>query len=148
MMQSQLVILGLSLFSLTCWSGVRAEELEEFQGANVCTRNEAYQTTIKVSEVKPIQIREYKWCLAVPPQCSKYRLEYKTVYHDQIITKTRLVHECCKGYTIDHTGKRIRKVTAWVRTTIQFSLIRAVNMRMRGMRKLLVATPFEDGAVV
>jgi hypothetical protein len=39
-----------------------------------------YTTTVRVSEQKPYQVREYTWCFNFPPRCSKYKINFKTVY--------------------------------------------------------------------
>ena len=54
---------------------------------------------VRVPKKKMVQTRYYGWCLAVPPKCTKYRMEVKTVYENETITKTRPVEDCCKGYT-------------------------------------------------
>lgn len=43
-----------------------------------------YTVTVNVSEQKPYQVRENKWCFAVPPRCSSYRMEFKTVYKTEV----------------------------------------------------------------
>lgn len=57
-----------------------------------------YTVTVRVSEEQPYQVREFVWCLNVPPRCSKYKIKFKTVYKDQNLVKTRPVEECCQGY--------------------------------------------------
>lgn len=57
-----------------------------------------YTVKVRVSEQQPYQVREFVWCLNVPPRCSKYQIKFKTVYKDQNLVKTRPVEECCKGY--------------------------------------------------
>ena len=39
-------------------------------------------------------------------------------------------------------------VMAWVRTRTQFSIIRAVDLRLRGTRRKVYGIPFQDGAAV
>lgn len=58
-----------------------------------------YTTTVRVSEQQPYQVREYVWCLNMPPRCSKYKIMFKTVYKTQNLVRTRPVEDCCKGYT-------------------------------------------------
>lgn len=61
---------------------------------------------MRVSEQQPYQVREYVWCLNVPPRCSKYKIMFKTVYKTQNLVKTRPVEDCCKGYTKSNTEDR------------------------------------------
>ncbi|XP_038223185.1 protein draper [Zerene cesonia] len=76
------------------------------EGPNVCTRQEAYTTTIRVSEQQPYQVKEYAWCLSVPPRCSKYKVKFRQVYKTQTLVKQRPVEECCKGYAPDARGEQ------------------------------------------
>lgn len=62
--------------------------------------------SVRVSDTQPYQIREYTWCLNVPPRCSKYTIKFRTVYRNQVLTKTRPVQECCKGYTENTAGDK------------------------------------------
>ncbi|KAK9737372.1 Brain and reproductive organ-expressed protein (BRE) [Popillia japonica] len=68
------------------------------QGPNVCTKQEIYTITVTVSEKQPYQVREYVWCLSVPPRCSKYTIKYKIVNKAQTLFKSRPVEQCCDGY--------------------------------------------------
>lgn len=43
-----------------------------------------YPTTVRVSEQKPMTIREYTWCFRFPPRCSKYKVKYRTVYKIEV----------------------------------------------------------------
>jgi hypothetical protein len=76
------------------------------EGPNVCTTQESYTTTVRVSEQQPYQVREYVWCLNFPPRCSKYKIKFKTVYKTQNLVKFRPVDECCKGYTRSNSEDR------------------------------------------
>lgn len=57
-----------------------------------------YTITVTVSEKQPYQVREYVWCLSVPPRCSKYTIKYKIVNKAQTLFKSRPVEQCCDGY--------------------------------------------------
>lgn len=46
----------------------------------VCCAVCRYTTTVRVSEQKPYQVRDYTWCFNFPPRCSKYKINFKTVY--------------------------------------------------------------------
>lgn len=46
----------------------------------VCCAVCRYTTTVRVSEQKPYQVRAYTWCFNFPPRCSKYKINFKTVY--------------------------------------------------------------------
>ncbi|CAG7730461.1 unnamed protein product [Allacma fusca] len=64
----------------------------------VCNHVEKYNTTVTVSEQKPVRVREFVWCLAVPPRCSRYITKIKTIQRNQSIEKTRSKAVCCKGF--------------------------------------------------
>ncbi|TGZ51174.1 Multiple epidermal growth factor-like domains protein 10 [Temnothorax longispinosus] len=87
------------------------------EGPHVCTRQETYTITMKVSEKKPYTVRDIKACFIViiPRWCTTYSLEYETVYKIQVgylirvyenVIKQRPVKECCKGYTETTKGDR------------------------------------------
>ncbi|KAL0115633.1 hypothetical protein PUN28_010860 [Cardiocondyla obscurior] len=76
------------------------------EGPNICTRQDTYTITVKVSEQKPYTVRENTWCFSFPPRCSKYKVVYRTVYKEQELTKQRPVEECCKGYAETTNGER------------------------------------------
>ncbi|XP_047344535.1 protein draper-like isoform X4 [Vespa velutina] len=78
---------------------ISTSALAVLEGPNVCTRQDTYKITVKVSEQKPYTVRENTWCLSFPPRCSKYKVVFKTVYREQEITKQKPVEECCSGYT-------------------------------------------------
>ncbi|TGZ49976.1 Multiple epidermal growth factor-like domains protein 10 [Temnothorax longispinosus] len=95
---------------------------ESLEGPNVCTRQETvivggiyesechfrYTITVKVSERQPYTVRVSSLCWGWQYGCSSttYRIEYETVYKNQIVTKQRSVKECCKGYTETTKGDR------------------------------------------
>ncbi|XP_049797958.1 multiple epidermal growth factor-like domains protein 10 [Schistocerca nitens] len=62
---------------------VIAAPVSGLEGPNVCVRDEPYTTTTRVSERKAYQVREHTWCFNIPPRCSKYKLNFKTVYKTQ-----------------------------------------------------------------
>ncbi|KAF2348303.1 EMI domain [Trinorchestia longiramus] len=68
-------------------------------GPNVCSKQETYTSLVNVSVVKAYRVRTFVFCLSIPPKCSKYKMNYKTVYKTQSQTKTRTVDVCCSGYT-------------------------------------------------
>ncbi|CAH2244169.1 jg23475 [Pararge aegeria aegeria] len=71
------------------------------EGPNVCTRQESYVTTVRISEQQPYQVKEFSWCFNVPPRCSKYKIKFKQVLKTQTLVKQRPVEECCEGYAPD-----------------------------------------------
>ncbi|KAL3222388.1 hypothetical protein MRX96_050010, partial [Rhipicephalus microplus] len=75
-------------------------------GPNVCTKQESYLTTVRVSYNKPYQVRTYTWCLAFPPRCSKYRIAHTVAYKTEAKETTRSVKVCCKGYVETADGSR------------------------------------------
>ncbi|XP_066581740.1 protein draper isoform X5 [Prorops nasuta] len=76
------------------------------EGPNICTRQETYKVTVKISEQKPYSVREQVWCWSFPPKCTNYKVVYKTIYREEELVKQRPVEECCKGYTRTNNGDR------------------------------------------
>ena len=68
------------------------------QGPNVCSRVETYVITVNVSELVSYTLREKNWCFSMPPRCSTNRMLFKTVIKPQMLTKQRLIDECCEGF--------------------------------------------------
>lgn len=63
-------------------------------------------TTVVVTDLKPYQIRDYVWCLNIPPRCSKFRIEFKTVTKIETHTKLKPKEECCEGYFRNNNESR------------------------------------------
>lgn len=63
-----------------------------------CIFNSRYTTTVTVTEQKPYQVKEYSWCFNIPPKCSKYKIEYRTIKKVETLPKKRPVEYCCPGY--------------------------------------------------
>ncbi|CAG0920227.1 unnamed protein product [Notodromas monacha] len=78
----ELVMLVLTGVVVTCF--LIGETSAELKGANVCTKQETYVDTVKVSYHKPYQVRTHTWCLAVPPRCTKYKIAYKIGYRNEV----------------------------------------------------------------
>ena len=80
----------------------------ELTGENVCTKQETFQVAVKVTtEIKyfflrniwtslepndiqvqtqqPYQLRTYAWCWAIPPKCSRYKIQMKTVFKTEVV---------------------------------------------------------------
>ena len=64
------------------------------------------------------------------------------VLHREFLSfQKRLSHALAEKWS-----KSLSQVTAWVRIKIQFSIIRAVSLRLRGTRKNIRSLGVEDGA--
>ncbi|XP_049770664.1 nascent polypeptide-associated complex subunit alpha, muscle-specific form-like [Schistocerca cancellata] len=70
-------------------------------GEHVCHRKETYNVTMKVRSKEPVTLRTYEWCMKVPPRCSKYHTELREVDRTQVVSRDRLVEECCAGFQKD-----------------------------------------------
>lgn len=60
---------------------------------------------MKVTEQKPYQVKEYVWCLNIPPKCSKYKIEYRSEIKTISVPKKRPVEYCCEGYGLTSDGQ-------------------------------------------
>lgn len=69
------------------------------------TAHFSYTTTIRVSEQEAYQTKTYSWCFSVPPRCTSYKVNFRTVFKTQKLLKYRPVEECCAGYAPDSKGE-------------------------------------------
>lgn len=76
----------------------------ELEGPNVCKRQEEYTVSVVTTESQAYQERANTWCWSVPPRCSQYKIKFRTVNKTQILPKSRIVKECCKGYGLNLKG--------------------------------------------
>ena len=40
---------------------------------------------IQVQTQQPYQLRTYAWCWAIPPKCSRYKIQMKTVFKTEVV---------------------------------------------------------------
>ena len=89
----------------------------------------SYTVPVKVQTQQPYQLRTYAWCWSIPPKCSRYKIQMKTVFKTeviisiilvvqqgkrqwifnfqfllQMIPKIRTVSECCRGFSRSSNG--------------------------------------------
>ncbi|XP_014274020.1 protein draper isoform X2 [Halyomorpha halys] len=89
------------LVSVLIFNTFKCQEQNNFlEGPNVCTRQELYNVTKRVEEIKPTIVKSYVWCMKIPPRCSLYETQNATIYVDKVVTEVRNVDECCKGYMV------------------------------------------------
>lgn len=70
----------------------------ELTGDNVCLQKERVPVHVTKTFPKNVTVRQYEWCLNVPPRCSFYT--YKTVQEQRAVVEyeTRIVRKCCPGF--------------------------------------------------
>ncbi|KAF5275949.1 hypothetical protein FQA39_LY00745 [Lamprigera yunnana] len=68
------------------------------QGDNICPDVERFTTNVTQYVLHTATIRNYKWCLSVPPRCSYYIEEKR--YVPTVIEKSefRTINKCCPGF--------------------------------------------------
>ncbi|XP_047100335.1 nascent polypeptide-associated complex subunit alpha, muscle-specific form-like [Schistocerca piceifrons] len=88
-----------------------------------------YNVTMKVRSKEPVTLRTYQWCMKVPPRCSKYHTELREVDRTQVVSRDRLVEECCAGFQKDQdrcvpvaddpsqAAREYTPVPEWITTT-------------------------------
>jgi len=64
-------MLLLVLFALTLSSA--AEESPKLLGENVCIEQTPKNVTTKISYMESHDVKEYTWCLKVPPRCPVWK---------------------------------------------------------------------------
>lgn len=102
--------LGLSLLLLAITVASQQQNQlivdDELDGPNVCKEVEQYQLFVTAPREVTYQERYQKWCVAVPPRCSAYRVKTKTVNETSSVTKERILKKCCTGYEKNQQGDR------------------------------------------
>ena len=43
-----------------------------------------YTVPVKVQTQQPYQLRTYAWCWSIPPKCSRYKIQMKTVFKTEV----------------------------------------------------------------
>lgn len=46
----------------------------------------SYNVTVRITEKKPVQRKEYVWCMKIPPRCSKYTIDFVDLFKDEVKT--------------------------------------------------------------
>ncbi|XP_055841144.1 protein draper isoform X3 [Episyrphus balteatus] len=103
----KIIYLVLALGIFTAIYSINAEVLEEeseLEGPHVCKKTENYNVEVTTTEMQSFQERVSIWCWNVPPRCSTYRLKTKKVNKTQILSKSRIVKDCCEGYELNPEG--------------------------------------------
>ncbi|XP_062710528.1 uncharacterized protein LOC109409735 isoform X2 [Aedes albopictus] len=104
--------LGISVLILWASSLTAAVQVDEvvvddqLDGPNVCKEVEQYQLFVTAPREVTYQERYQKWCVAVPPRCSAYRVKTKIVNETSSVTKERILKKCCTGYEKNQQGDR------------------------------------------
>ena len=44
----------------------------------------SYKLPVKVQTQQPYQLRTYAWCWSIPPKCSRYKIQMKTVFKTEV----------------------------------------------------------------
>ncbi|XP_058838776.1 protein draper isoform X4 [Topomyia yanbarensis] len=79
---------------------------DDLEGPNVCKEVEQFQLFVTAPREVTYQERYQKWCVAVPPRCSAYRVKTKIVNETTSVTKERILKKCCGGYEKNDAGLR------------------------------------------
>nr|XP_022919734.1 uncharacterized protein LOC111428453 isoform X2 [Onthophagus taurus] len=76
----------------------------ELVGDNVCQDEERYMVNVTRHFLRNITIRDYEWCLQVPPRCSTYKVQQindsRTVEEERV----KYIKTCCSGYKLSNKG--------------------------------------------
>lgn len=79
---------------------------DDLEGPNVCKEVEQFQLFVTAPREVTYQERYQKWCVAVPPRCSAYRVKTRIVNETTSVTKERILKKCCAGYEKNKAGDR------------------------------------------
>ncbi|XP_044731414.1 rhoGEF domain-containing protein gxcJ-like [Chrysoperla carnea] len=67
-------------------------------GDNICLEQERYVAAVRKPFKKPVHVREYKWCLQIPPRCEEDKIIYVDDYKTEDEERIRIIEKCCTGY--------------------------------------------------
>ncbi len=58
-----------------------------------------YQQSVRVQSQQPYKLRTYTWCWSIPPKCSRYKIQMKTVFKTEVINYYCILmglRKCCR----------------------------------------------------
>lgn len=96
-------ILGLSQSVEISENEVSDIELKE-NAENVCIDQEVQNKILNITYIQSIDVKEYTWCLKIPPKCVTYRTKLVTRWKEENTTRVVNVRSCCPGYQNNGKG--------------------------------------------
>ena len=83
-------------------------EAVELVGENVCIDQTTELKVINVTYLQSHDVKEYTWCLKIPPRCPKWVTKMVTRVKPKEIMRVVNHHRCCQGFAAD--GNRCEPV--------------------------------------
>ncbi len=79
-------------------------------GDNVCIEQTIQNNTVNVTYLQSVSVKEYTWCLGVPPRCPVWKQKLVTRYKEKEVSRVVNHQNCCKGYryALVHTFLNVR----------------------------------------
>jgi len=78
-------------------------ELKE-NAENVCIDQRVQNQIINVTFIQSQDVKDYTWCVKIPPRCVVYRTKLVTRYREENVTRVVNIRSCCPGYEPDGQG--------------------------------------------
>ena len=83
-------------------SGVYTDEEDEsninLAGENVCIEQTIQNSTVNVTYLQSVSVKEYTWCVQIPPRCPEWRTKMVTRYKEKEVSRVVNHRNCCPGY--------------------------------------------------
>jgi len=71
---------------------------------NVCIDQQVKNQIINITYIQSQDVKDYTWCVKIPPRCVTYRTKLVTRYKQENVTRVVNVRSCCPGYEPDGKG--------------------------------------------
>ena len=83
-------------------SGVYTDEEDEadvhLAGENVCIEQTIQNSTVNVTYLQSVSVKEYTWCIHILPRCPEWRTKMVTRYKEKEVSRVVNHRKCCPGY--------------------------------------------------
>jgi len=85
---------------------VRKDESDELKenAENVCIDQQVQNQIINITYIQSQDVKDYTWCVKIPPRCVTYRTKLVTRFKEENVTRVVNVRSCCPGYEPDGKG--------------------------------------------
>ena len=67
-------------------------------GDNVCIEQTIEENVVNVTYLQSVSVKEYTWCLGVPPRCPVWKDKLVTRYKEKNVSRVINHQSCCPGY--------------------------------------------------
>ena len=96
-----LIFVTLCLFVSGVYTDEDDEDVEadvHIAGENVCIEQTIQNSTVNVTYLQSVSVKEYTWCVQIPPRCPEWRTKMVPRYKEKEVSRVINHHKCCPGY--------------------------------------------------